>query len=154
MIPQELAVPFAGLFQAMTVAGLLVLGTATCTHLPSDSLSPDSPGPVLSDKSRDVEAQLTETLKEARKLGPGNPLYLSTLFSLATFYREQKIYTEAEALYRELLTIKEERSGPNHPDIIFILEDYASLLRETNRPLEAELLTLRADSIRSAIAHP
>ena len=133
---------------------LLALLTTTCTHLPSASSSSDPSAVGISNKSREVEEQLTATLSEARKLGPGNPLHLSTMFSLATFYREQKIYTEAEALYRELLTIKEETSGPNHPDVAFILEQYASLLRETDRALEAEWFTHRAESIRASYVHP
>lgn len=136
-------------FQLTGLTLLLAFFTTQCSHLPPDSLSSDRSEAGISNKSREVEKQLTATLSEARQLGHGNPLHLSTMFSLATFYREQKIYTEAEALYRELLTIKEETSGPNHPDVAFILEQYASLLRETNRSLEAEWFTHRAESIRA-----
>lgn len=149
-----LAFQLVRFFQATGITLLLGLFTTHCTHLPSDSLSSDPSAAGISNKSREVEKQLTATLIEARKLGPGNPLHLSTMFSLATFYREQKIYTEAEALYRELLAIKEETRGPNHPDVAFILEQYASLLRETNRSLEAEWFSHRAESIRAGHVAP
>lgn len=154
MAPHIFAVHLVHFFQVSSMTLFLTLATTHCSHLPSDSLSSDPSTTPISSKSREVEAQLTATLSEARKLGHGNPLLLSTLFSLATFYREQKLYTEAEALYRELLTMKEEISGPNHSDLASILEQLAILLRETDRPLEAEWLTLRAESIRAGNAYP
>ena len=147
-------VHLAGLFRVTGISIFLAFGLINCGHPPSAPLLPERSAAVSSEKSRKVEEQLTATLSEARKLGPGNPLHLTTLYSLATYYREQKDYTEAEALYRELLSLKEEISGPNHLDVAFILEEFASLLRETDRTLEAELLTLRAESIRSGHAQP
>jgi len=154
MQTQGIGLQVAHAFRSNLLTLLLTFLTTHCTPLPSDTLSSTTSGPVISGKSREVEGHLTETLQEARKLGRENPLYLSTLFSLANFYREQKIYPEAQALYRELIAIKEQVSGPDHPDLVIILEQLASMLRETGRSLEAEFFTLRAESIRSRIPQP
>jgi tetratricopeptide (TPR) repeat protein len=94
-----------------------------------------------------VERQLLATVKNAESLGPGNPLLLSSLYSLATYYGDRKEYDKAATQYERALQIKEETNGPNHPDVAAILQQYARLLQKARRPSEAANLLLRADAI-------
>ncbi len=94
-----------------------------------------------------VEQQLLSTIKNAEALGKGNPLLLSSLYSLANFYHDRKEYDKAVAQYERALHLKEDISGPNHPDVAAILQRYARLLEEAKRPTEAANLLARADAI-------
>jgi len=94
-----------------------------------------------------VEQQLLATIQNAESLGHGNPLFLSSLYSLANFYHDRKEYDKAAHQYQRALQIKEEISGPEHPDVVAILQRYGRLLQEANRPTEAANLFARADAI-------
>jgi tetratricopeptide (TPR) repeat protein len=101
-----------------------------------------------------VEQQLLSTIKNAESLGQGNPLLLSSIYSLADFYHERKEYDKAAEQYQRALLIKEEMSGPDHPDIAAILQRYARLLQEAKRPTEAANLLARADAILARSSPP
>jgi tetratricopeptide (TPR) repeat protein len=101
-----------------------------------------------------AEQQLLSTIKNAEGLGKGNPLLLSSLYSLADFYQDRKEYDKAAEQYQRALYIKEEISGPNHPDIAAILQRYARLLQEAKRPTEAANLLARADAILAHSSPP
>ena len=101
-----------------------------------------------------VEQQLLSTIQNAEGLGRGNPLLLSSLYSLANYYHDRKEYDKAAAQYERALHIKEEMSGPNHPDVAAILQRYARLLQEANRPTEAANLSARADAILAHSSAP
>ena len=149
---------FSSLFRLSTVTrkmsitfllGMLVLPIilSACaprhrTHAPSSPTDrlPASTAPA-------VEQQLLATVKNAESLGEGNPLLLSSLFSLATFYRDRQEYDKAAHQYQRALHIKEETFGPNHPDVAAILQRYALLLQEAKRSSEAANLLARADAI-------
>ncbi len=57
--------------------------------------------------------------------------------------------TEAEPLYKRALAIREKALGPKHPDLATALENYASLLRKTERTTEATKMEARAEAIRA-----
>jgi tetratricopeptide (TPR) repeat protein len=101
-----------------------------------------------------VEQQLLSTINNAEGLGRGNPLLLSSLYSLADFYQDRKEYDKAAEQYQRALHIKEEMSGPDHPDIAAILQRYARLLQEANRPTEAANLMARANAILADSSPP
>ena len=46
----------------------------------------------------------------------------------------------------------EKALGPEHPDVVMLLEDYADLLREMKRDAEAEKMEARAKAIRAKYA--
>lgn len=94
-----------------------------------------------------VEQQLLTTIHHAESLEPGNPLLLSSLYSLANFYHDRKEYEKAAEQYQQALQIKEAVSGPTHPDIAALLQRYARLLYEADRPTEAANLIARAEAI-------
>ena len=126
------------------------LGIGACAKSPSQvkklDISETSPTPA-SEQSNNAEAQFLHTLKNAEALGQGNPLLLSSLYSLAAFYREQGEFDKAESQYKRALRLKEEMSGPDHPDVAMILHNYAALLRDARRYREAENLIIRAKAI-------
>jgi len=94
-----------------------------------------------------VEQQLLATIQDAESLGPGNPLLLSSLYSLADYYHGQKEYEKSANQYLRALHIKESINGPDHPDLAVILQRYARVLQEAKRPTEAANLLARADAI-------
>ena len=67
---------------------------------------------------------------------------------MATLYRLQGKYAEAEPLYKRSLAILEKALGPDHPHIAKSLENYAALLRKTGRGNEALAMETRAGLIR------
>ena len=72
-----------------------------------------------------------------------------SLNNLALLYRAQGKYTEAEPLFRRALAVWEKALGPEHPNVAMALENYAALLRKTNRAAEAAKLEARAQAIRA-----
>ncbi len=94
-----------------------------------------------------VEQQLLATINNAENLGQNNPLLLSSLYSLAHFYRDHQEYNKAANQYERILHIKENLSGPNHQDIAPILKQYAQVLQAAKRPTQAANLLARANAI-------
>ena len=142
------------IIENIAIVLLLVIATGipACTSSNSTSTKTMLPEPerLSQDLAKDaaIEEYLIAAVNTAATLDTANPLLLSSLYSLAEFYRHQKKYDKAEAIYQQCLSLKEETNGPNHPDVAVILDHYASLLREANRGLEAIKLEARARAIR------
>jgi len=138
------------LLRMMWFSALLVWMLSACTHQsPKPHSSTRIPLPIepVDSHATSAEQQLLATVKHAEELGPGNPLLLSSLYSLATYYGDRKEYDKAAAQYERALQLKEKASGPYHPDLAAILQRYARLLQDAKRPSEATNLLLRADAI-------
>ena len=138
---------------SLVIAGAGLLDGCSATRPapsgPSTPAGPSAPA-VLSPPQAEVARQLSLAVDAARTLGPGHPLLISALYNSATFYHEQHRYAQAEALYRDLLQMQEARKGKRHPDVALTLERYATLLRDANRPEDAQRLEARAQRIRTA----
>ncbi len=134
----------------------LLLGLASCSGVPLQSTPPPIPPTEAMHlkQQHDVENQLLQTLAKARKLGPTNPLLLSTIYSLASFYRDHKEFEKAEGMYQEALALKEQVNGPEHQDVAIILHQYAALLRDAHRLQEATALEHRARQIQASHNQP
>lgn len=132
------------------------LGVSACTSPPVRTIS-DGESELKSQAQdrhqAEVEEHLQIAVESAEKLGPNNPLFFSSLYNLASYYRDQKEYSKAEAIYQRALSIKEETNGPDHPDVVMILDNYAQLLKTANRQEEAILLEARAKTIRTKHFH-
>jgi hypothetical protein len=76
----------------------------------------------------------------------------NSLNNLAGFYYNQRQYAKAEPLFKRALAILEKALGPEHRKVTTCLENYAVLLREMDRPEDAEPLESRAKAIRSKSA--
>ncbi len=71
------------------------------------------------------------------------------LNNLALLFYDQGKYTEAEPLYQRALAILEKALGPDHPDLVTGLENYARLLRKTDRKADAAKTEEYAKAIRA-----
>jgi Tfp pilus assembly protein PilF len=125
---------------------LFVMFTA-CTHHTKRHPQPLRSSHDTQSQASMVEQQLLETIHHAENLEPGNPLLLSSLYSLANFYHNRKEYEKAAEQYQQALHIKEAVNGPSHPDIATLLQRYARLLQDAKRPTEAANMLARADAI-------
>jgi len=126
---------------------LLFILFAACTHHSKRQPQPLHSSHHTQSRASMVEQQLLTTIHHAESLEPGNPLLLSSLYSLANFYHDRKEYEKAAEQYQHALQIKEAVSGPTHPDIAVLLQRYARLLYEANQPTEAANLIARAEAI-------
>ncbi len=72
-----------------------------------------------------------------------------SLNNLASLYQAQGKYAEAEPLYKLSLAINEKALGPEHPQVARGLENYAALLRKSNREAEATKIEARAKASRA-----
>ncbi len=141
----------ACLVSVLCAVGLVIVGTGMlggCAAIRPAPSGPTEPM-ALSPPQAEVARQLSLALDAARALGPGHPLLISTLYSSAAFYHEQRRHAQAEALYRELLQMQEARMGDRHPDVALTLERYAALLRDANRLEDARHLESRVQLIRT-----
>ncbi len=71
------------------------------------------------------------------------------LSRLGSIYGKLGRFAEAEPLYKRALVIAEKGLGPEHPRVATSLENYAALLRKTNRVAEAVEMEARASLIRA-----
>jgi tetratricopeptide (TPR) repeat protein len=62
-------------------------------------------------------------------------------------YQDQGKYAEAESLYQQALTIREQVLRPNHPDTAISLNNLATLYSEQGKYTKAEPLLKRALTI-------
>ena len=147
--------PFTHFITRVISLGLL-LGLVSCSSVPLKSTPPPIPPTEVThiEQQHDVEDQLLKTMAKARTLGPANPLLLSTMYSLASFYRDHGEFEKAEGMYQEALSIKEHVNGPEHQDVAIILHQYAALLRDAHRLQEATVLEHRARQIQASHNQP
>ena len=141
------------LFIAQVITLVFLLGLVNCSRVPSKSTLPQSQQPkeiTNTHEQQSVESQLLKTMEEARNLGPANPLLLSTMYSLASFYREHQEFEKAEGIYQKAISLKEQVYGPGHQDIAIILNQYEALLRDARRVQEATALEHRARQIQAS----
>ncbi|MEE8199821.1 MAG: tetratricopeptide repeat protein [Candidatus Acidoferrales bacterium] len=75
---------------------------------------------------------------------PGETISLSEAERRGIVSKEQ-----AEPLYRRALAIREKILGPDHPRVALVLENYATLLRQTGREPQAAEMEARATAIRA-----
>ncbi len=87
--------------------------------------------------------------RDSLALGEEHPRAATSLNNLASLYRVQGRYAEAEPLYQRSLAIREKALAAEHPHVADSLENYAALLRKTGRDIEAVKLEARAKAIRA-----
>ena len=84
----------------------------------------------------------------AREFGPEHPELARSLHALGYRHARQWDFAAAEALYLRALAIQERTLGAEAPEVAAILDDYAVLLRQTGRTVEAAEVERRATAIR------
>ena len=97
----------------------------------------------------DAETSWLAALEEAKQFGDEDVRLATSLNNLALLYNTQGQYGQAEPLYLRALAILEKALGPEHPNVASGLENYADLLRKTDRNAEADELEERARAIRA-----
>jgi tetratricopeptide (TPR) repeat protein len=102
-----------------------------------------------------VAAQHFETaLAFAQTLPPEDPRVLTSLTNLAAVYHIQDQYAQAASFYERALMLQEQLFGPDDPQLVMLLQTYASLQRQWYpwRSLlpwsRASQLTARADRLQ------
>jgi tetratricopeptide (TPR) repeat protein len=93
--------------------------------------------PTERDLKRDIAAA-----QAAR--GPAHPEVASKMTELASLYRAQRRYAEAEELYTRALTIQRNALGTGHADAVRTTRELAEVYRAQGRGSEADDLLRRA----------
>jgi len=100
----------------------------------------------------EAEAQSLRALSIRESLsGRSHPEVAMSLHSLARIYTLQGRFTDADQYYNEAIQIFETTLGPDHPHVARCLEDFADMLRSTDRAEQAEEAARRAREIRAAL---
>ena len=73
--------------------------------------------------------QFQAALTLAETLPAKDPRVSVSLMNVAAVYHRQERYAEAEPFYQRALANREQALGPHHPQLVEILQGYASLLR-------------------------
>jgi tetratricopeptide (TPR) repeat protein len=76
-----------------------------------------------------------------------NPFWAEAIATHAAYHQSHGRFGPAEDLYRLSLRIFEKVYGPIAPQLAAPLREFATLLRETNRPLDAAELEARASAL-------
>jgi len=93
---------------------------------------------------------MAEVLATRRRvLGPEHQDTLAAMSALATVYKDQKRFVDAERLGRQTLEIRRRRLGPSHPDTANAKYDLACTLALSGRRTQA--LELLRDSIEHGL---
>jgi tetratricopeptide (TPR) repeat protein len=82
-------------------------------------------------------------------LGPDHPNVATNFNNLASLYRVQGQYAQAEPLYKQALAIDEKSLGPNHPGVATVLWNMAQLYQEMGKEEEARVILKRVAQIRA-----
>lgn len=90
-------------------------------------------------------------LEVAEQLGPEHPDTARALNNLASIYRIQGKYFEAEPLYFRAITIREKICGADHPQTAESLNSLAALYKDTGEYSKASELFKRALTIRQKV---
>ncbi len=105
-------------------------------------------GQAANPAARDVApaaAMLARALADKQStLGEEHPRTLATANALATMYKVQGRYTEAEVLYLRSLAVAQRTLGDTHPFTLATIRGLASLYLAQGRLAEAALLHKRA----------
>ncbi len=107
----------------------------------------EKPEKSLIQESTIMIAHLQEAMERLAR--PEQALDLATcLNSVGELYYAQGRYGEAEPLYVQSLSIREQQLGADHPDVATSLNNLANLCNSQGRYAEAEPLLIRSLSIR------
>ncbi|MDH5774737.1 MAG: hypothetical protein OEZ57_07460 [Nitrospirota bacterium] len=97
--------PASNLLKIIFRAGLLIICPliSACHQAPKQY---PQGHPSTKTQPPQVEQQLLATIQDAESLGPGNPLLLSSLYSLADYYHGRKEYEKSADQTSALYTLK------------------------------------------------
>ena len=100
--------------------------------------------------SGSTQEELQRGILAYRTIYGQNHIYLgATQHNLANFYLNEKNYKKSETSFKRAMGSIRHNAGSEHPYFAVVLEDYAELLRLTNREPQADQVGKQADSIRT-----
>jgi Tfp pilus assembly protein PilF len=138
--------------QALQLVSLVLVSLLACALVCSSSARPafanalvDKHNKVGTDafehaRYAEAERSFLSAIKVTEASGPNGPDVATSLCNLAGLYKEHK----------SSLSIFEKAYGPRHPNLATVLDNYAAVLRKTNRAKEAVALEARAEAMRPA----
>src|SRR6266516_3644333 len=108
----------------------------------SHQFVPELEQPNLSTRTGDNhDVAALETIKQVTE--GEHPNTLTSMANLASTYREQGRWTEAEELQVQVMEIRKRVLGQEHPDTLTSMSNLASTYREQGRWTEAEGLQVQ-----------
>jgi tetratricopeptide (TPR) repeat protein len=108
------------------------------------------------DRLKDAESLLQQILAvQERSLGERHRVVVQNLSRLASIYEEygkkdETKYAQALPLYERALAIQEVNLGPDHPDLLSLLRQYADLLVKLHDEAKAAQVRARMALISTA----
>ena len=102
---------------------------------------------MMQGKPQEAEVQFRNAVQEAETFDAKDPRLPMSLNNPANCLRQQSKFAEAETLYKRALQVKQNAVGAFHQDLVSIYENYAKLLRASDRPKEAEKMDAHARAI-------
>ena len=121
-------------------------------HHPDLATQVDTVARVYAQQDIHSEAALlferAATIREA-EFGLNHLTTIESMSGLAGSYYHQGFHSEAEALYERIIPVLEEELEPTNVRLADVYDDYAGVLRATNRGVDALRLETQARSIRS-----
>ncbi len=95
----------------------------------------------------EAEKNLSAALRAAEQFGEQDPRLATSLHNLATLYRQQARYPEAQTLFERAVAVFEKTVGPDDPQLAASLSSLAWLYHQEGRFAQAEPLYRRSLSI-------
>ena len=102
----------------------------------------------------EAQRNFESALKEAEQFGSDDARLATSLNDLASVYKAQGKYAEAEPLHKRALAIREKALGPEHPDVAKRFNNLALLYHVQGRYAEAEAFYMLALSIDEKSLEP
>ncbi len=97
----------------------------------------------------EAEREFATAVELARALGEDDPREALSLFNQADALVAQARFADAIPLFQRALEIDEKVLGPDHPDVVPVLEHFAVPLRETGQIAQAEAAEKRVRCIHA-----
>ena len=85
------------------------------------------------------------------KLGEDHPDTLTNMANLASTYRDQGRWVDAEKLEIQVVEASKAKLGANHPDTLTSMTNLASMYREQGKYEDAERLDLQVKEAKKGI---
>jgi tetratricopeptide (TPR) repeat protein len=101
----------------------------------------------------EAEREFATAVELAKALGENDPREALSLFHQADALVAQNRFDDAIPLFERALAIGEKALGPDHPDVVPVLEHYAVPLRRMGRTAQAEAAEDRVRIIRARSTH-
>jgi len=103
----------------------------------------------LEEKFRQAETYYQRALSIREQVLGNHPHVAQTLNGLGHLYSAQGRYPEAEPLFSRAIAIYEQTLGPDHIELVAVLDNYKALLQRTKRKIDAAKLEARTNTIRA-----